>query len=88
MPNAFTITLAGQDITRYVQWLDDPSDNTVSWPNAQQVKIDSVLGQGAGNAGGASGRAATATFLTKLGPIGTAVGAGTIVNAQIGRAHV
>lgn len=81
MPNAFTITLAGQDITRYVQWLDDPSDNTVSWPNAQQVKIDSVLGQGAGNGGAASGRAATATFLTKLGPIGTAVGAGTIVNA-------
>jgi hypothetical protein len=79
MPNTFTITLAGQDITPYVQFLPDPSDNTISWPNAQPFQIDATLGQGAGNSGGNSGRAATATFLAKLGPIGTAVGAGTIV---------
>lgn len=78
MANAFTIMLAGQDISQTVRWYpDDAGGDTI--PNAQPVTIDSTLGQGAGNGGAVSGRAAQATFLTRLGPLASAVGAGSAI---------
>jgi hypothetical protein len=59
------ITLAGQDITPYV--------------DEKTIDIKDALGQGAGNAAGQSGRAATAEFNVQgLGPYYTALGAGTV----------
>src|SRR6266567_84332 len=61
---AYSITLAGQDITLHVDQLT--------------VEIEDTLGQGsgAGSSGGTPGRAATIKFNTNLGPMNTAVGAG------------
>ncbi len=59
----FIVTLGGQNITGYV----DPLT----------LDIESALGQGPGVLGGTSGRATTASFITSLGPAGSAVGAGS-----------
>lgn len=60
------VLLAGQDITSKVQEMS--------------IQIKDVLGQGAGVGGGSTGRAATAQFLTSMGPAATAVAAGTVVH--------
>jgi len=64
---AYSITLAGQDITLHVDQLT--------------VEIEDTLGQGsgAGSSGGTQGRAATIKFNTDLGPMNTAVGAGQAI---------
>lgn len=62
---ASKITLAGVDITDRV--------------DEETINIVDALGQGAGTGGGGVGRAKTASFLTDLGPLSTAVGAGTVV---------
>lgn len=63
----YTITLAGQDITSHVDQLS--------------IRIEDTLGQGsgAGSSGATQGRAATFHFNTDLGPMNSAVGAGTNV---------
>jgi hypothetical protein len=58
----YTYTLAGQDISDYVE--------------ARSLTIQSQLGQGAGVVGGTSGRVTEAWFDTSLGPAASAVGAG------------
>lgn len=60
----YSIKLAGQDITQYVDQMS--------------VVIDDTLGQGAGAGSGTStqGRASTVKLNTTLGPMNTAVGAG------------
>lgn len=60
------ITLAGQDITANV--------------NLTTLDIKDTLGQGAGNGAAVSGRTAQCEFMCNLGPLYTAVGAGTIVS--------
>lgn len=60
---AFQILLQGQDITLHV--------------DESTIQIEDVLGQGAGTGSESAGRAATCEFTTDLGPIPTAVGAGT-----------
>ncbi len=64
---AYSITLAGQDITLHVDQLT--------------VEVEDTLGQGsgAGSSGGTQGRAATIKFNTDLGPMNTAVGAGQAI---------
>lgn len=61
---AYSIMLAGQDITLYC--------------DQQTIKIDDTLGQGSGAGNGTSpqGRASTLTVDTRLGPMNTAYGAG------------
>jgi hypothetical protein len=61
-----TITLAGVDITAYVE--------------ESSIDIHDTLGQGPGVGGGSSGRATQCTFLTRLGPAMSAVGAGTVIS--------
>jgi hypothetical protein len=61
------ITLAGQDITKYVA--------------EETIQIKDVLGQGAGAGGGSTGRAATAEFTVKMGPANSAVGAGSHITS-------
>lgn len=67
--NASRITLAGQDITAYVQ--------------AESVQFDSVLGSGPGVPSG-GGRAATCQMDVRLGPANTAYGAGQTLPASGG----
>jgi hypothetical protein len=64
MSTGYTITLAGQNITQYVDQMS--------------VQIDDTLGQGSGAGSGTStqGRASTIKFNTSLGPMNTAYGAG------------
>lgn len=61
---AFKVTLAGQDITNYVEQLS--------------FQVDDTLGQGSGSGGGTTtqGRATTFKMDAALGPMGTAIGAG------------
>ena len=61
---AYQITLAGQDITMYVDQMS--------------IEISDTLGQGAGagSSGATQGRAATCKFNTSLGPMSSAIGAG------------
>lgn len=61
-----SITLAGVEIKDYVDELS--------------IDVEDTLAQGAGVMGGSSGRTATAKFRTRLGPVATAVGAGTVVH--------
>src|SRR6266851_1444034 len=63
----YTITLAGQDITKYVDQLS--------------VVVTDTLGQGAGagGSGATQGRATTAKFNTSLGPANKAIGAGQAI---------
>ncbi len=65
---AYSIKLAGQDITLKVDQLT--------------IEIDDTLGQGggAGSSGSTQGRAATIKMNTSLGPMNTAVGAGEFVS--------
>lgn len=60
------VTLQGIDITAHVQ--------------EETIQIQDVLGQDAGNGSGTSGRAKTCTIYCDLGPVGTAVGAGTVIS--------
>jgi hypothetical protein len=62
---AFSITLAGQDITLRV--------------DESTITIEDVLGQGAGTGAANAGRAATCSFVTDLGPISSAKGAGQTI---------
>ena len=64
---AFQITLAGQDITQYVDQMS--------------ISIKDTLGQGAGagSSGATQGRAATFKFNTSLGPMTNAIGAGQTI---------
>ena len=57
-----TVTLAGQDITAYV--------------DEHSIDIQDTWGQGPGVGQGSTGRAATATLIVSLGPISKAYGAG------------
>jgi hypothetical protein len=59
--------LAGQEITSYVE--------------ETSLQIKDTFAQGAGNMGGSSGRAATCSFKTTLGPANSAVGAGTTISS-------
>jgi hypothetical protein len=59
------IKMAGVDITDTVDELS--------------LELSLTLGQGAGAGGGSSGRATQFSFLARLGPVATAVGAGTTV---------
>lgn len=61
------ITMAGQDITALV---DESS-----------IQIEVSLAQGSGTGNGTSGRAATCQFVTSLGPVASAVGAGTVISS-------
>jgi hypothetical protein len=60
-----TITMAGQDITN---WVDELT-----------LDIESNLGQGPGVPQGASGRATTCKFLARMGPQGGALGSGEAI---------
>ncbi len=51
-----------------------------AYVDEMSVKINDTLAQGAGIMGGATSRAATCTLITRLGPIGSAVGAGTSIS--------
>lgn len=66
---AFSITLAGQDITLFVDQLS--------------IKVVDSLGQssGAGSSALQQGRAGTIEMNSSLGPAATAVGAGTIISS-------
>jgi hypothetical protein len=66
---AYSITLAGQDITQYVDQLS--------------IDINDTLGQGGGAGSGPStqGRASTFKFNTSLGPASLALGAGSFASA-------
>lgn len=65
----YSITLAGQDITKYADQLT--------------VSIHDTLGQGqgAGSSGSTQGRASTFKVNTSLGPMNSAVGAGEFVSS-------
>lgn len=60
------ITLAGQNITRWVQ--------------EKSIDIEMQLAQGAGTAKTGNGRAATASMLVAFGPAATALGSGQPIN--------
>ena len=66
---AYSITLAGQDITSHCQLMS--------------IKIDDTLGQGTGAGASAQGRATTFEVLTDLGPVGNAIGAGQSISGGV-----
>lgn len=61
------VLLGGIDITAFV--------------DEMSIQIDDTLGQGPGTNSVNSGRAATAQFNTSLGPVSSAVGAGSVVSS-------
>jgi hypothetical protein len=61
-----TVTLAGQDIT---DWVDEFS-----------IDIESALPSGAGTSAGGAGQSATCEFVADIGPAASAVGAGSAVS--------
>ena len=63
----YKVTLAGQDITNYVQQMT--------------IQIDDTLGQGSGAGGSSNGQGRATTFKmdAALGPMGTAIGAGQTI---------
>jgi hypothetical protein len=63
----FKVTMAGQDITKYV--------------NEKTIHLTNNLGQGPGVQQNSSGRAATSEFDSSLGPSATALGAGQNIPA-------
>jgi hypothetical protein len=64
---AYSITMAGQNITSHVDMLS--------------VTAKDILGQGAGSGATRTGRAATCEFLTDLGPANSALGAGSVISS-------
>lgn len=61
-PTGLTVYLAGQNITNYVREMS--------------IQLKDTLGQGAGAGTGTSGRTTSLEFLTSLGPVSSAKGAG------------